>query len=96
MLRKKFEIIKNAKVPQLNKTWKCSKLCHFGKTTFENTHVPSMVEYRPNQCCSIDSPMTKCEQIKHDIELTGMQNVVDTYTIPGYSVGKYKAPGSTE
>jgi hypothetical protein len=40
--------------------------------------------------------MTKCEQIKHDIELKGMKTVVDEYTIPGYSVGKYKAPGSTE
>jgi hypothetical protein len=40
--------------------------------------------------------MTMCEQVKHDIELNGMKNVVDKYTVSGYSVGKYKAPGSTE
>jgi hypothetical protein len=40
--------------------------------------------------------MTMCEQIKHDTELNGMKNVVDTYTVDGYSVGKYKSPGSVE
>jgi hypothetical protein len=40
--------------------------------------------------------MTKCEQIKHDIDLKGIKRVVDEYTVKGYSVGKYKAPGSTE
>jgi hypothetical protein len=40
--------------------------------------------------------MTICEQIKHDIELYGINKVVDNYTTDGYSVGKYKAPGSTE
>ena len=40
--------------------------------------------------------MTMCEQIKHDVQLTGMKEVVDKYTMPGYTVGKYKAPGSTE
>jgi hypothetical protein len=96
MLRKKFEIIKESKKPQLNKTWKCTKFCHFGKTTFEDTHVKPIKEYRPNQTCSTNQTMTKCEQVKHDIDLMGMSNVVDTYTLPGYSVGKYKAPGSVE
>jgi hypothetical protein len=40
--------------------------------------------------------MTKCEQIKHDIEIKGIKNVVDGYTAPGYTISKYKAPGSTE
>jgi len=96
MLRQKFDIIKNTKVPQLNKSWKCNKLCHFGKTTFENTHISPLVEYRDNQLCSHGSFMTKCEQIKHDIALVGIDNVVDQYTVPGYTVGKYKAPGSAE
>jgi CRISPR/Cas system-associated exonuclease Cas4 (RecB family) len=96
MIRQKFETIKNTKMPQLNKSWKCTKLCHFGKTTFENTHVLPILEYRDGQLCSQDQPMTKCEQVKHDIELMGMDNVIDRYTVPGYTVGKYKAPGSTE
>jgi hypothetical protein len=96
MIRQKFETIKHTKVPQLNKSWKCNKLCHFGKTTFEDTHVLPLLEYRDGQLCKVDNYMTKCEQIKHDIELKGIENVVDEYTKPGYTVGKYKAPGSAE
>lgn len=96
MIRKKFETIKRTTKPQLNKSWKCTKLCHFGKTTFENSHILPILEYRDGQLCKQGEYMTKCEQIKHDIELLGMDNVVDTYTMPGYTVGKYKAPGSAE
>ena len=96
MIRLKFETIKNTTKPQLNKSWKCTKLCHFGKTTFENSHVLPILEYRDGQLCKVDTYMTKCEQIKNDIELLGMQQVIDNYTLPSFSIGKYKAPGSTE
>ena len=96
MIKKKFETIKNTQVPELNKTWKCTKLCHFGKSTFENSHMLPILEYRDNQITKVDNNMTKCEQVKHDIDLLGIDNVVDKYTVPGYSVGSYKAPGSTE
>jgi len=94
MLRDKFEIIKKTQKPRLHKSWMCSKLCHFGKSTFENSNVLPILEYRDNQLCQKNTPMTKCEQIKHDIELKGINNVVDEYTVPGYTVGKYKAPGT--
>jgi hypothetical protein len=96
MLKEKFEIIKQTQIPQLNKSWKCTKLCHFGKTTFDSTHIHPISEYRDNQLTPVDRLMTKCEQIKHDIEIKGIDTVVDEYTIPGYAIGKYKAPGSTE
>lgn len=96
MLRDKFEIIKKTQKPRLNKSWMCSKLCHFGKSTFENSSVLPILEYRDNQLCQKNTHMTKCEQIKHDIELKGINNVVDEYTVPGYTVAKYKAPGSVE
>lgn len=96
LIRKKFEEINRCKKPKLSKSWKCNKLCHFGKNTFENTDVLPILEYRDNQLCKPGFYMTQCEQIKHEIELKGMKNVVDEYTKPGYSVGKYKAPGSVE
>lgn len=96
MLKRKFEAIKNTQIPKLSKTWKCTKLCHFGKSTFENSSILPIVEYRDNQVTPKDKFMTKCEQIKHDIDIKGIDNVVDEYTPSGYSVGKYKAPGSTE
>lgn len=96
MLEKKFKHIKKTQVPRLSKSWKCTKLCHFGKTTFEGSHIPSLKEYRDNELMDIDQPMTKCEQLKHDIQIKGIDVVVDEYTVPGYTVGKYKAPGSVE
>lgn len=96
MIRKKFEEIKKTKRPQLNKSWKCGKLCMFGKTTFENTYIDPLLEYRDNQLISKDNYMTKCEQVKHDTDLYGIDHVVEQYTVPGYSVAKYKAPGSIE
>lgn len=97
LIRKKFEEIKNCSKPKLSKTWKCTKLCYFGKNTFENNpNILPLIEYRDNQVCSKGNYMTMCEQIKHDTELNGIKNVVDNYTAIGYSVGKYKAPGSTE
>jgi hypothetical protein len=96
MIKNKFEAIKKTKRPFLNKSWKCRKLCHFGKQTFENTKIEPLIEYRDGQTCTVGTPMTMCEQVKHDTDLFGIDSVVDTYTTEGYSVGKYKAPGSTE
>ncbi len=96
MIRHKFDKIKNTKTPELNKSWKCNKLCHFGKTTFENTNILPILEYRGGQLVQVDKPMTKCEQVKHDIELKGIDNVIDQYTVSGYNIGSYKPPGSAE
>jgi len=97
IIRQKFEEIKKTEKPKLNKTWKCTKLCHFGKKTFEqHDSILPIVEYRDNQVCSKGSHMTMCEQIRHDIEMMGMKNVVDSHSAKGYSVASYKAPGSVE
>lgn len=96
MLKEKFDIIKKTQKPRLNKTWMCSKLCHFGKTTFENTHIHPTIEYRENQVCKTDTVMTKCEQVKHDIEIKGMNNVVEEYKNKHHTFGHYQAPGQTD
>jgi len=96
MLREKFQRIKSVKRPVLSKTWKCNKLCHFGRTTFENTNIEPIIEYRDGQMCSQGTTMTKCEQIKHSIDLKGMDQTIDEYTSVGYTISKYKAPGEVE
>jgi hypothetical protein len=97
MLRTKFLAIKKNKKPKLNKTWMCSKLCHFGKSTFiDHPNIQALEEYRDNQITQKGEMMTKCEQIKHDIETKGMDIVVDEYKNPKHSFAKYKAPGSVE
>lgn len=96
MLRHKFDTIKNTKRPKLNKSWMCNKLCHFGKTTFENTPIEPITEYRDGQVCKIGSCMTKCEQVKHDLDLYGIDATIGLYKHPNHTFGQYKAPGSTE
>jgi hypothetical protein len=55
-------------------------------------HLP-IIEYRDSQVTPMGQCMTKCEQIKHETELNGMDYVIDKYTATGYNVGKYHAPG---
>jgi hypothetical protein len=93
MLRKKFEKIKSVKRPYRNRSWKCTKLCPFGKTTFADTDIPILEEYRDNQVTEKGECMTKCEQIAHDVELHGIDFVVQSYKRSGHSFGFYKAPG---
>jgi hypothetical protein len=94
MLRQKFEAIKSTKKPRLHKSWMCSKLCHFGKTTFDGTHIQPIEEYRDGQVCKSGQTMTKCEQIKHDLDLYGIDTTIGLYKNKNHSFGSYKAPGS--
>jgi len=96
LLKNKFNQIKKNKKPKLNRTWMCNKLCHFGKTSFENTMITPIIEYRDGQVCNPNTFMTKCEQVKHDIELYGINEVTNLYKHPNHTIGKYKAPGSAE
>ena len=89
IIKEKFEKIKSTRIPRLNKSWKCSKLCHQGKTTFEGTHIkPQLNRY--------GETMTKCQQVRQAIELHGIDTVSQKYKQIGHEVTKYKAPGSTE
>lgn len=96
MLRNKFDIIKASNKPKLHKSWMCSKLCHFGKTNFSDSNILPILEYRDGQVCKPGNFMTKCEQVKHDLGLHGMDSVVQSYKHPNHSFEKYKAPGSIE
>ena len=96
LLRQKFEHIKHTRKPNLKKSWMCTKLCHFGKTTFEGTHIEPMEEYRDNQRTTPGYTMTKCEQVKHDLDLYGIDAATNIYKHPNHKFGKYQAPGSTE
>ena len=96
MLRKKFEQIKATRIPMLKKSWKCTKLCDQGKSTFEGTSIHPIIENRHGQRTSYGEYMTKCEQVKYEIERKGIQKVTEDYMAEDHNVAKYKAPGSLE
>lgn len=90
MLRQKFEAVKNTDVPRLLKTWKCTKLCHYGKNTFD---VP-IFEFRKGQEQDVGEPMTMCAEIQYQIQKNGLQATLEKYIQPSFELNKYKEPGS--
>ena len=73
----------------------CNRICHFGKTTFENSNIEPQTEYRDDQVFPKGSLMSKCEQVKHDLELYGIDATMSIYKHPDHTVGHYQAPGAT-
>jgi hypothetical protein len=94
LLRKKFEEIKATRIPKLNRSWKCSKLCNAGKTTFRGSNIHAQVEDRDNQVTPVGDTRTVCEQVRYMVKEKGIDWVTKNYTKPNFSVGNYRAPGS--
>ena len=93
MIRKKYELIKETDMPNLNKSWKCRRLCSSGKSTFEGTEITPLIERRFGSVTRYGEYMTKCEQTKYMIEKNGIEWVTDNMKEPEHAIGKYKAPG---
>lgn len=93
MIQKKFEFIKETEKPTLKRSWKCSKLCHQGKSTFEGTDLLPIIENRTGQVTKHGETMTKCEQTKYLINKHGIDWATENLMFPDHVIGKYKAPG---
>jgi len=99
MLKNKFEFIKNTMEPQTlpelnpSQCWKCSKLCHQGKTTFEDTEVKPLKELRVGKRTPHGQIMTKCEQTRYMIDKYGIDWVTENLTHSDHNIGTYQAPG---
>ena len=99
MLKNKFEFIKDTDDPKIirhidpKQSWKCTKLCHQGMTTFEDTNVRPITERRPRQKTPYGEVMTKCEQTRHMIKKYGIDWVTQNIAHPEHVIGTYQAPG---
>jgi hypothetical protein len=93
LLKKKFEHIKEVRIPKLSKSWKCTKFCHQGKTTFTDTHIKPIIEFRAGQECLKGQQMTKCAQLEFEIARKGIDKVTDEYMAPDHQVQDYTNPG---
>jgi CRISPR/Cas system-associated exonuclease Cas4 (RecB family) len=83
MLRKRFESIRDSKVPQLKKSWKCTKICHFGKTD----HPSGIINPETG------SPFTICEFVAKKIRSKGIDVSITEDISPGHKFDYYQAPG---
>lgn len=99
MLKQKFEFIKNTNEPKIIRqidpaqSWKCTRLCHQGMTTFEGTHISPIKERRPRQKTPYGDTMTKCEQTRYMIKKYGIDWVTNKCAHPEHTIGTYQAPG---
>ena len=88
MLKTRFEEIRDCIRPPQNKTWKCSKLCGCGKTSFEDTEITPTKHN--------GKYLTKCEQIWNELQKHPIDVVTKHYTKPGFSVDYYQPPGEVQ
>lgn len=96
MLKDKFLEIANTEIPALKQSWKCSKFCHFGRTTFEDTNVVPITERRTGQVTPKGKSMTKCEQTRYVLENRSVNSVLKNMSVPGHKIDYYKAPGEVD
>ena len=102
LIRSKYERIRDTEMPlriwntDRKASYKCTKFCHFGCSTFENTSITPIKEKRRGQIAKPGQPMTKCDQVHYCLTHRNMDSVIKHMTKPGYDIGKYKAPGEVE
>jgi len=84
MIRKRFEVIKATSRPQLVRTWKCDRFCHFGMTP----HKSGEIDPRTGQ------PYTICEYIARRVRNVGIDQVVREEKDELHTIGHYKPPGT--
>ena len=83
MLKKRFEEIKNSERPRLIRSWKCSKICHFGKTLHDSGKLSPKT----------GEPMTICEYTAEKIREKGMNTSLVEDIKEGQKLDYYQSPG---
>lgn len=97
MIRTKFERIRDTKIPELTRTWKCRKFCHQGTSTFEGTNVVPLEQTENGDYLTKPGQMmTKCDQLKYLFKYRPIELIIEHMSKEDYSVTKYKAPGEIE
>jgi hypothetical protein len=75
LLKDRFLEIQNTQVPQLNRTWKCTKFCPYGQKTAYGTNLPALTQISTGGIAKIGSPMTICDCVSHQINTLGIDYV---------------------
>jgi len=107
MIKKRFEKIRNNDAPQVIaeerryvtfdngfRMDKCKKLCHFGKNSFEGTHVQPIVNATNNRLTKQGEKMSMCEQLQYLMKYRSLDSITKNVKNPNFQIGHYHAPGS--
>jgi len=71
MVERRFKEIIATDIPRLKKSWKCTKFCDFGTTSYEGTHVVPLIEWRDKQFTKPGEYMTMCQQTEFTLKTHG-------------------------
>ncbi len=80
IIEERFNEIKNTDIPILNKSWKCHRLCNFGKNSFKNPLFNSRYKRE----------MTQCEQVEFELKSNGINQTIEEYRTKGFRVSEYR------
>ena len=81
-IKKRFLEIFNTKIPKLNRTWKCTKFCNYGKNTFQDTSVLPIIQFMDNGIARSGQNCTICDQVNLEINRRGPNWVEDNMVNP--------------
>lgn len=63
LIKTKFNTILSTTIPKLNRTWKCTRFCPYGKNTFKDTFILPLIQTSSTELVPIGNQMTICEQV---------------------------------
>lgn len=72
-VKDKIEEIYNTHIPKLNRTWKCSRFCSFGKNSFENSNIQPVIQFLDNGIAKYGQNCTICDQVNLEINRHGVE-----------------------
>jgi hypothetical protein len=83
LLRNRFLEIQGCCYPALNKSWKCTKLCAFGKNAYPGAGINPKTQ----------EPYTICEYINQTTSTEGYEKSISKHMYPKHDIGYYEEPG---
>jgi len=98
MLQNKFEEMRDTKIPQMKKSWMCRRICHQGKSTFEDTNISAIKQTTNsnNYFSSCGETMCKCDQLSYTFSHRPIDTIIENMSKDDHHVSDYHAPGAAE
>lgn len=79
LLRDRYEEIRSCEYPKLNRSFKCTRFCPFGKNTCEGTNLPNMIQDSFGGIARAGQPMTICDASNYAIHMYGIDFVQENF-----------------